>query len=40
MNDGWRNFDFPAPFGNQGACIKYVKQRRQVSLLVPEDPLQ
>ncbi|HUR98995.1 MAG TPA: cupin domain-containing protein [Pyrinomonadaceae bacterium] len=40
MNQGWRNFDFPARFGNQGACVKYVTQRNRVSLLVPEDPLQ
>jgi hypothetical protein len=40
LNEGWRAFDFPAPFGNQGACIKFVTQRNRVSLLVPEDPLQ
>ena len=36
MNDGWAMFDFPATFGNQGACVKYVTQRRKVSVLIPE----
>ena len=33
-------FDFPTTFGNQGDCLKYVLQRPQVNLLVPQDPLQ
>jgi quercetin dioxygenase-like cupin family protein len=40
LNGGWAAFDFPNTFGNQGACVKYTTQRRRVSLLVPEDPLQ
>ena len=40
LKGGWSMFDFPAPFGSQGACVKYVTQRPRVSLLVPEDPLQ
>ncbi len=33
--DGWRTFNFPNTFGNQGACIKYVHQRPRTSLLTP-----
>jgi quercetin dioxygenase-like cupin family protein len=40
MKEGWRKFDFPFSFDNQGACIAYVNQRRQVTLLVPEDHLR
>jgi quercetin dioxygenase-like cupin family protein len=40
INDGWAMFDFPTTFGNQGECVKYVLQRPQVNLLVPQDPLQ
>jgi hypothetical protein len=36
----WERFDFPASFANQGECIAFVKSRRRVTLLVPEDPLQ
>jgi quercetin dioxygenase-like cupin family protein len=39
MNNGWTAFDFPNPFQNQGACIRYVIARPRVNLLVPEDPL-
>ena len=39
-NDGWAKFDFPTTFANQGECVKYVLQRPQVNLLVPQDPLQ
>lgn len=38
--EGWRKFDFPNTFPNQGSCIEYVLQRPKVSLLVPQDPLQ
>ena len=39
-DEGWRQFDFPTVFANQGSCIEYVLQRPKVSLLVPQDPLQ
>jgi len=39
-NGGWRTFTHPAPFGDQGACIAYVNQRRRITLLVPEDPIR
>jgi quercetin dioxygenase-like cupin family protein len=39
-NGGWGTFTHPAPFGDQGACIAYVNQRRRITLLVPEDPIQ
>jgi len=39
INGGWAHFDFPSAFENQGVCITYVNHRRQVTLLVPEDPL-
>ena len=38
--EGWSMFNFPTTFGNPGECIKYVRQRQQVSLPVPLDPLQ
>ena len=37
---GWRAFNHPAPFANQGACIAYVNNRKRITLLVPEDPIQ
>ncbi|MEO7538496.1 MAG: hypothetical protein ABIV21_00570 [Pyrinomonadaceae bacterium] len=37
---GWSAFDFPYSFRNQGECVTYALQRRRVTLLVPEDPLQ
>lgn len=40
MNAGWATFDFPTTFANQGECVKYARQRPQVNLLVPQDPLQ
>lgn len=40
MGGGWQMFDFPQAFGNQGACVKFVRQRPRVNLLVPQDPLQ
>ena len=40
LQDGWSQFDFPGTFKNQGACIAYVNNRKRVTLLVPEDPLQ
>ncbi|HKP68229.1 MAG TPA: hypothetical protein VJV05_03025 [Pyrinomonadaceae bacterium] len=39
FDEGWKAFDFPSSFENQGSCIKYVLQRPRVNLLVPEDPL-
>lgn len=36
---GWRGFNHPAPFANQGACIAYVNNRKRITLLVPEDPI-
>jgi quercetin dioxygenase-like cupin family protein len=39
-DDGWRMFDFPTTFTNQGECLKFVHQRPRVNLLVPQDPLQ
>ena len=36
---GWRTFNHPAPFANQGACIAYVNNRKRITLLVPEDPI-
>ena len=39
-NGGWGTFTHPAPFGDQGACIAYVNQRRRITLLVPEDPIR
>ena len=38
--EGWTMFNFPTTFGNPGECIKYVRQRPRVNLLVPQDPLQ
>ena len=37
---GWVSFNHPAPFANQGACVAYVNNRRRITLLVPEDPIQ
>ena len=37
---GWARFNHPAPFVNQGACVTYVKNRKRITLLVPEDPIQ
>lgn len=39
-SEGWATFNHPAPFANQGACVAYVKQRKRVTLLVPEDPIR
>lgn len=39
-NGGWRKFNHPAPFSNQGACIAYVTNRKRITLLVPEDPIR
>jgi Cupin domain len=39
-NDGWASFDFPSPFPNQGQCVDFVRNRRTITLLVPEDPLR
>ena len=39
MDEGWKAFDFPNSFDNQGSCIKYVLTRPRVNLLVPQDPL-
>ena len=36
---GWMAFNHPAPFSNQGACVKYVNHRPRITLLVPEDPI-
>jgi hypothetical protein len=36
---GWRTFNHPAPFANQGACVAYVNNRKRITLLVPEDPI-
>jgi quercetin dioxygenase-like cupin family protein len=38
--DGWRSFSHPVPFVNQGACVAYVNNRKRVTVLVPEDPIQ
>ena len=40
VNGGWASFNHPFPFGNQGACVAYVNHRKQITLLVPEDPIQ
>jgi quercetin dioxygenase-like cupin family protein len=37
---GWSSFNHPAPFATQGACVAYVNNRKRITLLVPEDPLQ
>jgi hypothetical protein len=37
---GWEKFNHPFPFGTQGACIAYVNDRKRVTVLVPEDPIQ
>lgn len=37
---GWATFNHPAPFENQGACVAYVRHRRRVTVLVPEDPIR
>ena len=37
---GWATFNHPFPFVNQGACIAYVNNRKRITLLVPEDPIQ
>jgi hypothetical protein len=37
---GWAAFNHPFPFVNQGSCIAYVHQRKRITLLVPEDPIQ
>jgi quercetin dioxygenase-like cupin family protein len=37
---GWMIFDHPHPFPNQGACVAYVKHRKRITLLVPEDPIR
>ena len=39
-DEGWRKFDFPNTFPNQGSCIEYVAERPKVNLLVPQDPFQ
>jgi Cupin domain len=39
-NDGWASFDFPSAFLNQGQCVDFVRNRRRITLLVPEDPLR
>lgn len=39
-HNGWLTFNHPVPFANQGACIAYVNQRKRITLLVPEDPIQ
>jgi hypothetical protein len=36
---GWRSFNHPSPFAEQGACIAYVNNRKRITLLVPEDPI-
>lgn len=37
---GWRTFNHPETFANQGACVAYVNHRERITLLVPEDPIQ
>jgi quercetin dioxygenase-like cupin family protein len=39
-NGGWTTFTHPAPFVNQGACVAYVTNRKRITVLVPEDPIQ
>jgi quercetin dioxygenase-like cupin family protein len=39
-DDGWEAFNHPTPFSSQGACVAYVNQRKRITLLVPEDPIQ
>jgi hypothetical protein len=34
------SFNHPVEFANQGACIAYVNNRKRITLLVPEDPIQ
>ena len=40
MAGRWATFNHPAPFANQGECIAYVRDRKRVTVLVPEDPIQ
>jgi len=40
MGGDWATFNHPVPFVNQGACVAYVNQRKRITLLVPEDPIQ
>jgi quercetin dioxygenase-like cupin family protein len=37
---GWAAFSHPAPFENQGECVSYVRHRKTITVLVPEDPIQ
>jgi hypothetical protein len=39
-DNGWAKFNHPYPFTNQGHCIAYVLNRKRVTILIPEDPLQ
>lgn len=39
-NGGWATFNHPFPFVNQGACVSYVNNRKTITVLVPEDPIQ
>jgi len=39
-NDGWLTFNHPFPFANHGECVAYVRHRKRITLLVPEDPIQ
>lgn len=40
VNAGWAMFNHPFPFANQGACVAYVSNRKRITVLVPEDPIQ
>ena len=37
---GWAAFSHPAPCENQGECVSYVRHRKTITVLVPEDPIQ
>jgi quercetin dioxygenase-like cupin family protein len=40
VRGNWATFTHPFPFVNQGACIAYVNNRKRITVLVPEDPIQ
>ena len=37
---GWATFNHPVQFDTQGACVAYVNNRKRITVLVPEDPIQ
>ncbi len=40
VNGAWAMFNHPFPFPHQGACVAYVNNRKRITVLVPEDPIQ